>query len=421
MDKIDKICNLVDCINLAYCEKNRRSFVYYRDETLQFKDLVKEYGTDEIKRFFKPLHMVQYKNYLLLRYDIYSPIFTEHFDDFFSDSFEDGLYSECRSLVIDLERVTPVLVPYTKFRGVNECTETSREKVLQLAKKVRYEYDNGIEFANKLDGSMVLARWYNGEMVISTSRSLNPDTSWRIQVAKKLINQQMLKVFSGKTFIFELIHPEDVHIVQYKTEDYGLHLIGIRDCYGERHASTYINLARIARDYDTLSVDAVKPANYEEFVNYLDIITNYNGCDFEGCVLHIGDKRFKVKTSGYLTNRANIKHALNPNELIKAISDGYLDDVYAAVPISIHKEIDRIVKPILEYRSKKMNTIRTLGDEIKKNTEGLPFAEVMKAVNNCPAPQIKEYIRKYVMDGEDSINVLKNLKQTCYLRYNDIN
>ena len=114
----------------------------------------------------------------------------------------DGFYRECRSIVIDIVNDKIVLCPFAKFFNINELEETSLENI-----QSRIDNAKTVEFSNKLDGSMQSATWYNGQIVMAGSQSIDPNMSWRLQDGCKMIYQlpgyeRMLREYPQYHFLF---------------------------------------------------------------------------------------------------------------------------------------------------------------------------------------------------------------------------
>ena len=160
------------------------------------------------------LELNQNGQFLLLRYGQYSDIYNGEVDNSGEElwSIYDGFYRECRSIVIDIVNDKIVLCPFAKFFNINELEETSLENI-----QSRIGNAKTVEFSNKLDGSMQSATWYNGQIIMAGSQSINPNTSWRLQDGYKMIYQlpgyeRMLREYPNITFIFEYISLKDTPV-----------------------------------------------------------------------------------------------------------------------------------------------------------------------------------------------------------------
>jgi len=90
-----------------------------------------------------------------------------------------------------------------------------------------------IIYVEKLNGFLgnIGLNPYNKKLLVSTTGSLD---SQFVDYIKDFVDSKtqgkLLKFFSKNkvTLSFEVIHPEDPHIIKYEEKDYGLHLIGVR-------------------------------------------------------------------------------------------------------------------------------------------------------------------------------------------------
>ena len=120
---------------------------------------------------------------------------------------------DCRGMVVDSED-NIVVWPFTKvFNLYENNTKVDRDKIVIAPRKI--------------NGFMCAVSVYNGKPIYSTTGSLDSEFA---KIAKEVIEGQLTVSSAtffkdGYTFIFEICHPYDPHIV---SEDAGAYLIGIR-------------------------------------------------------------------------------------------------------------------------------------------------------------------------------------------------
>ena len=97
---------------------------------------------------FTPLDITCYKNLALFKYKSF--IALDEMEMFGYDFWNkyDGLYRECRSVVIDTHNLSIVLAPQKKFFNVNENPEMDIKVIRDKIKDAKK-----VEITNKLDGS----------------------------------------------------------------------------------------------------------------------------------------------------------------------------------------------------------------------------------------------------------------------------
>ena len=88
--------------------------------------------------------------------------------------------------------------------------------------------DTEITAFEKINGFMVAVTWHNGELLVSTTGSID---SPFVDMAMEYINQIKDEIgdfcgyYKGFTWLFECCHPNDPHVIQ---QEPGLYLIGCR-------------------------------------------------------------------------------------------------------------------------------------------------------------------------------------------------
>lgn len=284
----------------------------------------------------RPLLINQNWNLALIKYDSLGVDWNAY----------NGLYRECRSVVIDLENECLVLTPFRKFFNIGEQEETQINVIQDKIARAK-----SIEISDKLDGSMVSARSYNGQLVISGSQALDAAKSFRLEHYYNWFNEnpnaiQMLIDYPNRTFIFESIWSKDPHVVQYDTADEGLYLIGMRSVDNGIEAD-YLEVTETAVEYGVRSVHPLT-MTFEQMFDQCrngDIPSN----EAEGYVMSIDGEKFKCKHSNYILMHHAISKILSPNAIMDAIREDRLDDFISMVPEAYRPQADEIVKNIREY------------------------------------------------------------------------
>ena len=298
------------------------------------------------KDMLKPLIFKEYNNMLLVRYGNAYDYINENttIDDFWNKY--DGLYKECRSVVIDTNTSEVIMLPMNKFFNINELQETSYDNILN---KLSIAKNNNltIEYSDKLDGSMICARYYNGEYLLTSSQALNPDNSWRLQDAYTMLTDNYKKMLydnPNRTFIFEYISLKDQHVVKYTKEQEGLYLIGERDV-----------LTSYTYSYDWLKIMANKyniktTVLFNTDINYIMSHLNEKSSDqAEGFVINIDGYYIKLKYNDYVTMHKTLSSMVSPNYIIKAIADENFDDFISKVPSSYKENVQLIADKVFKY------------------------------------------------------------------------
>jgi hypothetical protein len=132
------------------------------------------------------------------------------FDNLWNDYLE-----ECRGMVVD-SNYDIISYPFTK---VYNFRVEDNSPALSDATPV-YAY-------RKVNGFMCAVTWYNNDILVSTTGSL--DSIFADRAKEMLDIDRVKKVCSqhpNTTFLFECVHPDDPHII---VEQHGMYLLGYRN------------------------------------------------------------------------------------------------------------------------------------------------------------------------------------------------
>lgn len=389
---------------------------YYSDDS----KTTLEYWIESIKdeyyiNLFKPIQTVQFGNMVLIRYGDYADVFNDNDIVELNDFWEmyNGFYQECRSLVIDIKDDFMVLTPFKKFRNLNEGKENQLDVIVEKIKNAKT-----FEITNKYDGSMFVARYveHYGEIVTSTSSSLDVEKSWRLSDARSILMSQpnyveMLEKNPHLTFIFEYISVKDTHLVRYTKEQQGLYLIGIKNTI-ENIAFSYAEIAKIANKNNILSVSPL----FTTFDKVLEIIKTEPCHKLEGFVLNIDGHLVKVKTDDYVYMHKAISRCISPNYIIRSIADNKFDDFCSKIPESYKDLVNETARTVYEYINK-MSKLVNKYFELSPKGNQKDFANWVKLV---VPKQLEHYM--YLKYQNKNINYLKSgsSKSPKYIKLGDI-
>lgn len=402
-------------IKQAFIEKYGKDilFDYNPNKESCLEYWVRKLNNKDYMELIKPLQLTEYKDFLLVRYANFTSLFNEGADRTFDDFWKiyDGFYMECRSVTLNIKKDELVLTPFRKFRNLNECEENSLENIREMIKNAQ-----SVEISNKLDGSMQSARYYNGQIIMSGSQSLNPDNSWRLKDGYRMLKEnsvysRMLKDFPNYTFIFEYISLKDAHVVKYKKEQEGLYLIGIRDTdTGYEHS--YANILRIASKYNIPTTEVFN-TTLDEVINNLD---KKKSDEAEGFVLNIDGYKVKIKYDDYVLMHRLLGTISSSNVIIKSIADGNFDDLLSKVPNSYKDRVMKIAQTVFDYVNNTEKEAEFLYQEALNYSFG-DKKEFMCWVNKNVPKEIMHYVRcKY--DGT-KYNIL-NPRPLQYKKLNEM-
>lgn len=202
--------------------------------------------------------------------------------------FYDGLWNrfleECRGTVIDKD-FNIVSRPFTKV--YNYGIEKQAPKLSD---------DTVVDAFRKVNGFMVSVTWHDGDILVSTTGSLDSDFC---AMAREMINVDIYRAICSAnprlTFMFECVHKNDPHIIP---EEEGMYLIGYR--LKEWDSTVKVDthaLAVYGIQFGCLPVQGFRTT----VGDLLKIVKNVR---HEGFVAYTDDGRaIKIKSPYYLTSK----------------------------------------------------------------------------------------------------------------------
>lgn len=256
-----------------------------------------------------------------------------------------GLYQECRGVVIDTTTDTLAMTPFKKFLNVGEATYTSPET---LAKKVKNA--SLIEVSEKLDGTMIQARLTpEGRLLVATGKTLDPNRSHQLKSAKAIVEDDprylpLLEANQEKTLIFEYIGDDDPHVIPYEDKDKGLRLIGMRSIEDGKEA-TYKTVREVANAFGiptTRLFDLDLDGALERLQHDSDLLS-------EGFVISIDGYKVKAKYPDYIRIHTMASNLSNPDAVIRAIREDTLDDAIATLPKALRQSVEETAEFVYDY------------------------------------------------------------------------
>jgi T4 RnlA family RNA ligase len=327
----NKPLRLVKEIKHRYIEqtKNETHFI--------FQDWLDMLDDPAYNAIFNNVKVTQYQHYVLMKYSL-----IEMYNNFLGFEHADDIYQECRSVVIDLKSEVLVITPFKKFFNLGEVETTSLSNVLSKIEKAHV-----VEAMDKLDGSMLCARWYQQNLWITSSSQIDATDSWHLKQGIQLMTstyQAMLQTYADYTFIFEFVGPENRHVVKYDSTQ--LILTGIRrvhDGYLMHHFET----EAVANDF---GIPVVKQENLtlDEIIRDVKV---YKSQDKEGWVLNIDGERIKIKCDDYVDVHHLLDSLSSTNVIIELIHHEKLDDVLAKLSPVHQNRVLELSQKITAYAS----------------------------------------------------------------------
>ena len=231
---------------------------------------------------------------------------------------------ECRGVIVD-EDYNVVTMPFTKI--YNFGIEKSAPEI---------DDDEMVTVFRKVNGFMGAATWHDGDALISTTGSTD---SPFVQYIKDMVPDwdsfsRTLRDNPDKTFLFEVVHPSDPHIV---IEAPGLYLLAYRD--KEWHSKIDHDPGELHRLSKMMK--CFTPECHDVTMGALRRIVKT--VDHEGFVVYCDDGRAtKIKSPYYLTAKfmARIK---DPMKLME-------DHIKERVDEEYYPLVDKVRENIVEFK-----------------------------------------------------------------------
>lgn len=368
----------------------------------QLEYWIEKINEDKYNNFIAPLQVNQYNEFILIRYGLHEMV---------SNLWEDpdSIYRECRSITIDIKNEKIVLCPFKKFFNIDEVNETKIDVIKNKLLNAKL-----VEITDKLDGSMQAARWYNNDIFMSGSMSLDRNSSWRLDDGyEKLTNEHvnMMKENDRFTFIFEYISLKDAHVVKYSKSDEGLYLLGMRDVYdGEQ--LPYRDVYKFSQKYN------VKMAQIENKTidEILELSKVESSDKKEGWVINIDGHLIKLKCDDYVKLHGILNSLSSTNTIIKAIAHNTMDDLISKIPKAHKSRIITIANFINEYKSYIDNLVDMY---YKKAPQGNKKEFMIYVTKNVPR-QLQGYVRLKFSKTKYNILCRGKKEPFKYIKINDI-
>lgn len=224
----------------------------------------------------------------------------------FYDNLWNDVLEECRGLVVDAD-FNIISYPFTKI--YNYGIEARAPKFSETETLMAYR---------KVNGFMAALTWYNGDILVSTTGSLDSkfvDYVWEF-IDDDIRN--MVSSMPNYTLMFECVHRDDPHIIP---EAEGLYFLG----YRSKEFGSFI---------------WTDPSDMEIYGTISDIREAARTCKHEGYVFYAEDGRAaKIKSPYYLINKFV---ARNPrtDKLMRPDIKNSLDEEYYPLIDAIQANIE---------------------------------------------------------------------------------
>lgn len=384
---------------------------------IEAKETVEENFLKKVEKLGSPytdmfsyINVKQDGNKVLFKYKDFEKLFREtelQYHDFWH--MYNGLFRECRGFVYDLEKHEIVALPFQKFFNIDEQEETSMENIHRMLNDAKT-----VEFGNKLDGTLIIARWYEENVFSCTSGSLTDENVYSLKYARKYLNTEnyihLLNDFEDWTCMFECISPNNQLVVVYSKEQYGLHLIGMRNVKtGE--LKSYSEIKQIAKKYN-VSVTEDYSMTFDEI---LASRKNFKHTEKEGYVMYVDGILVKIKCDDYILLHKMMKQNISKNSIIKAVAQNTIDDMIASNDEEVKRVIYETLQVVSEYESKMEAKVQELFQETPKEKR-----EFFQHIKNLPKMYNRFLSAKYLNKPYSFLVEVDAGESSQYIKYAEI-
>lgn len=217
----------------------------------------------------------------------------------------------CRGLIVDKDD-NIIARPFKKFFNYEEhevCEYLLKPKDIdELA------FDWTPEVYEKLDGSLGILYWVDDVPYIATKGSFtSPQALHATHLLHTKYRDSWDKLLRAKTYLFEIIYPEDLHVVTYKdVDDIFLLAIISTENYFEYPVEIMKDVFPVVKKYHL--------PNWKECRQLVD------GTNREGFVIKIGPIRVKMKYEEYWRLHY-LKAGLSEKLIRKCLVDGDMSPI----------------------------------------------------------------------------------------------
>lgn len=205
---------------------------------------------------------------------------------------------EARGMVLDSDG-NPVIWPFTKVfnYGENKTTLPKETKVVAV---------------RKVNGFMAAVRYWNGQLLVSTTGSL--DSDFAVIARKHIEKLQGIEVMAClHTVLFEICDESDPHIVE---EECGAYLIGARMMQGTSNEGGMLSEGLL--DAWARLLSAKRPLSFS--CSFGELLEQTKTCQHEGFMVRIDDQEqetvMKLKSPYYLVKKFLMRMGAGKTELM---------------------------------------------------------------------------------------------------------
>ena len=238
----------------------------------------------------------------------------------FYDNLWNRFLEECRGTVIDRE-FNLVSRPFTKI--YNYGIEKKAPKLKDNVKIHAYR---------KINGFMAAMTWNNGDILISTTGSLDSDF---VKMIRDSIDyehyKKICRAHSEMTFIFECVHKDDPHIIPEKE---GMYLIGYRN----KDWESVVDIDPNQLDFYAAEFGSIPVEHFSTTIG--ELLKLVRTVKHEGFVFYAENgTSAKIKSPHYLVNKFVARNPRTDKLMRKDIKNS-MDEEYYPLIDAIQADIE---------------------------------------------------------------------------------
>ena len=255
---------------------------------------------------------------------------------------------KCRGLIVDGDN-NILARPFKKFYNYEELIADGFPIDKYLDENMAFDaYD-------KLDGSLGILYWINDTPYIATRGSF---TSEQALHATELLHTKYRNIWDkldrNKTFLFEIIYPEDLHVITYKGVD-DIFLIGVLDTEDE---NTEYDIESYSHLFNTTK-------KYTGVKNWRTLREQIDGTNREGFVIRFADGfRMKLKYEDYWTLHY-LKSGFSEKNIYNALKNEDYTYIKDAMKLFDEEHKLHYEKIMNKYKSLYRNILKVAASELR--------------------------------------------------------
>lgn len=326
----------------------------------------------------------------------------------------DEFYEKSRGLVLDWKTEDLLLYPFDKFYELDEHSSSQLSIIKGL-------WDEDVEITEKIDGSLISARYINDNYLVASSGSLE---GYHVKKAQDLIEKDLnvrkfLKSFVNYTIIFEMKIKDLPQHIKYNKDS--LTIIGMRNM-DTLELLTLKQIHELVLGYEVSVV-----SNFNKTIKELLIEIEDPNTLIEGYVVRIGSLIVKFKTRNFiLANRFKGEHIRNFNVLVISINEGRVKSLSELVSIDYKESYDKGIELFNLYADNKLSILTDMVKNLDLTLSNDDFArECVKLYPDYVNKLMSYKINREVNLNKADINHLKKYSSyfTCvsHIKYSELN